>query len=93
MDATVLRADQKSDQKYQLFYQLTRITRDRGALRHDDRLDALAMAVKYWADQLARDVSREEDRYQEELLDQQYQDFIRSVLGHSPIPDNYLEVL
>jgi len=33
MDATVLRADQKSDQKYQLFYQLTRITRDRGALR------------------------------------------------------------
>jgi len=93
MDATVLRADQKSDQRYQLFYQLTRITRDRGALRHDDRLEALAMAVKFWADQLARDVSKEEDRYQEELLDQQYQDFIQSVLGRSPIPDNYLEVL
>jgi len=93
MDATVLRADQKSDQRYQLFYQLTRITRDRGALRHDDRLEALSMAVKFWADQLARDVSQEEDRYQEELLDQQYQDFIQSVLGRSPVPDNYLEVL
>jgi len=93
MDATVLRTDQKSDQRYQLFYQLTRITRDRGALRHDDRLEALAMAVKFWADQLARDVSKEEDRYQEALLDQQYQDFIQSVLGRRPIPDNYLEVL
>ena len=31
--------------KYQLIYQLTRITRDRGAVTHDDRLDALSMAV------------------------------------------------
>jgi len=93
MDATVLKADQNAEQRYQLFYQLTRITRDRGALRHDDRLEALAMAVKYWADQLARDVSREEDRYQEELLDQQYQDFIQSATGRSPVPDNYLEIL
>jgi len=35
--------------KYQLIYQLTRITRDRGAVTHDDRLDALSMAVGYWS--------------------------------------------
>lgn len=40
---------------YQLFYQMTRITRDRNSLRHDDRLDALASAVKYWVDQMAQD--------------------------------------
>jgi len=93
MDATVLRADQKSDQNYQLFYQLTRMTRERGALRHDDRLEALAMAVTYWADHLARDVSREEDRYQDELLDRHYREFIQSATGRSPVSDNYLEVL
>ena len=33
--------------------QLTRITRDKGALAKDDRLDALAMAVAYWAKALS----------------------------------------
>jgi len=42
--------------KYQLFYQFSRITRDRGALAHDDRLDALAMAVGYWVKAMAQDV-------------------------------------
>jgi hypothetical protein len=40
---------------YQLFYQLTRITKDKNSLRHDDRLDALAAAVKYWVEQMAQD--------------------------------------
>lgn len=93
VDASIIRADQKSEQKYQLCYQLTRITRDRGALRHDDRLEALAMAVKYWADQLSRDVSKEEQRYLEELLDREYASFIQSVTGRMPSPDNYLDIL
>ena len=38
------------DYKYSLFYQMTRITHDRGALVHDDRLDALAIAVSYLID-------------------------------------------
>ncbi|MDO8839643.1 MAG: phage terminase large subunit [Parvibaculum sp.] len=40
---------------YQLIYQMTRITRDRGALRHDDRLDVLAMAVAYWSEAMGRE--------------------------------------
>lgn len=39
--------------QYQLFYQLTRITKERGALVVDDRLDALAMGVKYFTDRMA----------------------------------------
>lgn len=42
--------------KYQLFYQFSRITRDRGALAHDDRLDALSMAVGYWVQAMAQDI-------------------------------------
>jgi hypothetical protein len=34
----------------QVFYQMTRLTRDKGALQHDDRLDALSMAVGYWVE-------------------------------------------
>jgi len=42
--------------RYQLFFQLTRITRDKGALAKDDRLDALAMAVAYWAKALSVEI-------------------------------------
>ena len=41
--------------RYQLMYQLTRITRERGALTNDDRLDALAMATQYWVEHMAQD--------------------------------------
>lgn len=40
---------------YMLFYQMTRITKDRGSLKHDDRLDALAIAVAYWVERMAVD--------------------------------------
>jgi hypothetical protein len=41
-----------------LFYQMTRLTREKGALKHDDRLDALAILVRYWLDALEQDGSR-----------------------------------
>ena len=44
--------------KYQLMYQMSRITRDRGSLAHDDRLDSLAMAVGYWVEQMGQDVDK-----------------------------------
>ena len=40
---------------YSLFYQLTHLTKDKGSLRHDDRLDALAGAVAYWVESMGRD--------------------------------------
>lgn len=40
---------------YSLIYQMTRLSRDRGALAHDDRLDALCMAVTYWLAVMDRD--------------------------------------
>ena len=47
---------------------MTRITRDRGALVNDDRLDALAMAVQYWVDAMAQDVEKRMAARREDLL-------------------------
>ena len=54
--------------RYQLMYQMTRITNDRGALTNDDRLDALAMAVQYWVDAMAQDAEHKIQNRREEVL-------------------------
>ena len=38
-----------------LFHQMSKMTRERGALVHDDRIDALEGAVRYWCNQIALD--------------------------------------
>ena len=38
---------------YMLFYQMSRMCREKGAVKHDDRLDALAQGVKYFTDAMA----------------------------------------
>ena len=35
---------------YMLFYQMSRMCREKGAIRHDDRLDCLAQGVQYYTD-------------------------------------------
>ena len=48
--------DRKNNLQYSLLYQMTHITRQKGSLKHDDRVDALAGAVNYWLDFLNKDV-------------------------------------
>lgn len=43
---------------YRLAYQVSRLTRDKGCLRHDDRVDALAIAAAWWKDAMAQDAAR-----------------------------------
>ena len=38
---------------YMLFYQMSRMCREKGAVKHDDRLDCLAQGIKYYTDALA----------------------------------------
>ena len=63
-------------QRYSLFYQMTRITKDRGALAHDDRLDALSMAVAYWVQQMASDADELMRERHGEMLDQELDKFL-----------------
>lgn len=76
MDKKVIQKDFDSCQhlppeqalRYQLMYQLTRLTADRGALTNDDRLDALAMACQYWVDAMAQDAEVRMGARKEELM-------------------------
>jgi hypothetical protein len=86
VDQRVIEADFNSakDVKYSLFYQMTRITKDRGALIHDDRLDALAMAVGYWVDHMAKDQDKAVQSIKNKLLDKDLKSFLRSTVGGRP---------
>jgi len=55
--------------QYMLMYQMSRLSKDRGSLKHDDRLDSLAIAVKYFLDILDVDQELRASQAKEELLD------------------------
>lgn len=44
-------------------YQLTHLTEQKGALRHDDLIDVLAQALEYWAPQMNADADKAEERW------------------------------
>jgi hypothetical protein len=66
-------------QRYMLAYQMSRITRDRGALAHDDRLDVLAMAVQYWVEQMAADADSEIRERRDELMSKELEKFMSGI--------------
>jgi hypothetical protein len=53
--------------QYMLFFQMSRICREKGALKRDDRLDALALGVSWFTDALA--ISAQEAIIQEKRED------------------------
>ena len=75
-------------QRYMLTYQMTRVTKQRGALAHDDRLDALAMGVAYWVEQMAADVDMEMRERKEELLMNELDKFVNGYNINSPARAN-----
>ena len=78
---TVQEYSVESQARYMLFHQMTRITKDRGALIHDDRLDALQMAVQYWVDFMAADAEMEIKSRKEELFDIEIEKFMSGVVN------------
>jgi hypothetical protein len=83
IDPQVIQDDYKTVQhyphekqlQYSLFYQMSRMTRERGAIRHDDRLDSLAMGVAYWVEQMAQSAEVKMAERKVELLDAELQKF------------------
>ncbi|WP_097356526.1 hypothetical protein [Candidatus Enterovibrio escicola] len=49
---------------------------DKGALKHDDRLDCLAIAMNYWTRKMDVDAHAIEDAARAEILDKELEDFI-----------------
>jgi hypothetical protein len=86
-DRSVIEKDLKVlDEKmnYSLFYQMTRLTKERGALKHDDRLDAMAILVTYFMESMKRDASRAENEWQNRMLDKELKDFHKGLILGRP---------
>lgn len=62
--------------RYMMMYQLTRLTRLRGALRNDDRLDALSIACNYWVEQMAQDADMKIKERRDDLASKQLDEFM-----------------
>jgi hypothetical protein len=73
--------------RYMLAHQMTRVTKERGALTHDDRLDVLSMAVSYWVDQMAADVDVKMSDRKEEMLDMELEKFLENAINPLSIPN------
>ena len=58
--------------------------------KHDDRLDALAMAVKYWVDQMAADADFEIKERRDELFDMELEKFVNGIMGQQGVENKQL---
>jgi hypothetical protein len=89
MDPKVIKQDYETmgEPKYSLIYQMTRLTRDRGSLGQDDRLDALAMAVSYWVEVMARDTEEALRDHKTQLLEEELDKFSQLFHQRPDFPD------
>lgn len=79
VDPEVIKEDDRSSKVYDgimrvqktLTYQMTHICRERGALKFDDRLDALSMLVAHFLEVMAQDAKGAEELERQEWLEQQ----------------------
>jgi hypothetical protein len=77
---------EETQQQYQGFFQMTRITRDKGALRKDDRIDALAIAVARWTEVLAVSAEAAAEDHRGRLMDEEIDKFLQQA-GHRYLPE------
>jgi hypothetical protein len=71
---------------YMLFYQMSRMCKEKGAVKHDDRLDCLAQGVKYFTDALSIS-AYEQVRYKKQ---QDWNDMMESWLDDPESAVNHL---
>ena len=66
---------------YRLTYQMTRMVKAKGALAHDDRIDALALAVSFWLDHMAVDSEKAILDHQEAQFQLELDKFLEGALN------------
>jgi len=85
MDKQILINDLQQPQNHSLVYQMTRMTRQKGALAHDDIIDALAAGVRYWVDRMELDVSADVEKdHRREIIDQELDKWLEETAGMKP---------
>ena len=58
--------------------------------KHNDRLDALAIAVKYWVDQMAADADVKIQDRRDELFDMELEKFVKGIMGQQGVENSKL---
>ena len=69
----------QSNSKYSLLYQLSYLSREKGALAHDDKLDALAIGVQAWQEALGLDEKAMYEMYKQEQLEESLDTFYEAL--------------
>jgi len=90
IDDKIIKEDFKLDPDHQLFRQMTRITREKGALRHDDQIDALAIAANYWVEVMDRDQTLSYNQHKEEMLDRDLEEFMEHTIKRPIKTDSWI---
>ena len=90
VDQELIRKDYELEMQHQLFYQMTRLTKARSCLKHDDLIDVLAMAVGYWTNYLGRDVFEAEQEARNERLSTELDRFMETSIGRSTSSKSWL---
>ncbi len=75
------------------FFQMTRMTKERQCVKHDDRVDALHLAVRYWTEKLSQDDEKMTSRRKEKdhaayIKDWAERPNLRGFAGHRPQKKN-----
>ena len=58
--------------------------------KHNNRLDALAIAVKYWVDQMAADADVKIRDRRDELFDMELEKFVAGIVGSQSVGNRSL---
>jgi len=90
VDESIIKEDFQLEPDHQLFRQMTRITRDKGALRHDDQIDALAIAANAWVERMDRDQILSYNQHKEDMLNDELERFMETNIGRKPYKDSWI---
>ena len=93
LNEAIVEIDQQQTAKYEankrilysLFHQLSKMTRERDCLIHDDRADALEGACRYWAKYLAIDQAKQLEAQRKEEWKQRTSDIMQRNRYSNPI--------
>jgi hypothetical protein len=78
-DISFMMENPEQNQRYSFCYQLTRLCKDRGALKHDDRLDAVAIAVAHYTESMDRDAEKAHKQNLEKLMQAEIDKHLKSI--------------
>lgn len=84
VDEQCIREDweiQKETPEYSWVFQFTRMHRERGALGHEDRLEAIQLACQHWLDRMDRDQDKSYETHKEGLMDEELRRFMDHAWG------------